>query len=144
MNRYNETKEIDEAINAANDALYHLTNAYEYLKKSKNWGLADIFGGGGIVSLIKNGKVREAQREMTIAKESLEVLSNELRDVDMYLDDDLDPTGLLGIADTVFDNFGLDILAQTRINRSLKDVERLINTVEGVLDALSDIRTGMV
>lgn len=142
MSKYNEMKEIDEAINAANDALYHLTNALEYLNKSKNWGIFDILGGGIIVSLIKNGKIKDAQRELDIARQSLETLSYELRDVDMMLEDNLDPTGFLGIADTLFDNFGLDILTQTKISRTINDVNRVINHVEGVLDALSDIRAG--
>jgi hypothetical protein len=60
----------------------------------------------------------------------------------MFMDFDLDPDGFLGFAETIFDNFGLDLMAQSRINRTISDVTNLISHVEGVLDALSDIQMG--
>ena len=53
-------KEIDEAVNAANDALYNLGNAESVLKSAKGWGIADILGGRMIVTAIKRGKMNDA------------------------------------------------------------------------------------
>ena len=61
MSNKNLYKEIDEAVNAANDALYYLGNAEEILKSARNWGIADLLGGQMIISAIKNGKTHQAE-----------------------------------------------------------------------------------
>ena len=38
-----EYRELQEAIQAADDALYHLQSARKYLNSAGNWGLLDIF-----------------------------------------------------------------------------------------------------
>ena len=78
-------KEVAEAVNAANDALYYLTNADEMLSKARNWGIADIMGGGIIITAIKRQRMQEASREIDKAKRSLSVLKKELGDLDDYL-----------------------------------------------------------
>ena len=40
--------EIQEAIEAADDAILHLESAREYLGSAGRWGLLDLFGGGYI------------------------------------------------------------------------------------------------
>ena len=43
---YDIEKEKREAIDAGNRALRSLRTARENLNSAKNWGLADMFGGG--------------------------------------------------------------------------------------------------
>jgi len=65
-------KEVAEAVNAANDALYYLSNAEEVLNKARNWGIADIMGGGMIITAVKRQKMREAQNELRKAKNAMQ------------------------------------------------------------------------
>ena len=64
MNSRNIDLEINEAVNAANDALYYLSDAEEMLKSARNWGIADLLGGQMIISAVKNGKMHSAELEL--------------------------------------------------------------------------------
>ncbi len=131
--------EVAEAVNAANDALYHLYNADEMLSKARNWGIADIMGGGMIITAVKRKKMREASDEMRSAHQSLKILNRELLDLNGFYQLDTEIDDFLGVADYVFDNFMTDILSQSRINNARGKVQDLIAQVEGILDALSEI-----
>lgn len=131
--------EIAEAVNAANDALYHLYNADEVLAKARNWGIADIMGGGLIITAIKRKRMREANTEMKLAERALKILNKELLDLDGYFTIDTELDDFLGVADYLFDNFMTDMLSQTRINSARNQVQDAIAQVEGILDALSEL-----
>ena len=134
-----EKKEIDEAVNAANDALYHLGLADELLQSAKNWGIADILGGKFFVTAMKRSKMSDAQMELQAAQTALNTLAAELRDVNMYFDFETTFDGFLGVADYMFDNLVTDIMAQSRINQARAQVQDAIEQVEGILDALDEI-----
>ena len=131
-------KEIDEAVNAANDALYNLSNAESVLKSAKGWGIADILGGRMIVTAIKRGKMNEADAHLRAAQYSLDVLNRELKDISnsLYVEQVND---VFALVDFLFDNFFTDIIAQNKINQSLEQVRQAMAQVEGVLDALEEI-----
>lgn len=131
--------EVAEAVNAGNDALYHLYQADEMLGKAKNWGIADIMGGGMIITAVKRKRMREASEEISRAKRALKVLSRELVDLEGYLQLDTEIDDFLGIADYVFDNFWTDMMSQSRINHARSQVQDAIAQVEGILDALSEL-----
>ncbi len=132
-------KEIAEAINAANDALYHLELARDKLKSAKRFGILDIVGGGLIISMIKRGRIGDAGKELRAASAAISSLREELRDVNMYLDTDLKGFDSLGFMETMFDNVFLDFIAQGKINEALENVAEATGTIEGILDALSDL-----
>lgn len=142
MSKDNLYKEIDEAVNAANDALYHLGNAEEILKSARNWGIADILGGQMIISAVKTGKMQKAEIEMEAAGKSLRKLNRELGDVGEFYSIGSDFTTLLGTIDIFLDNPISDLMTQSRIGQSLKEVRHAIAQVEGVLDALDEIAAG--
>lgn len=131
--------EVAEAVNAANDALYHLYNADEMLGKARNWGIADIMGGGMIITAVKRKHMREASSEITLAKRALNTLNRELLDLDGYFQVDAGMEDFLSVADYVFDNFMTDMLSQSRINTARSQVQDAIAQVEGILDALSEL-----
>ena len=83
MDQY-QVKEIKEAINAADEALFHLRNASRELDKARGWGIWDIIGGGLLTNLIKHGKMRDAEYEIGCAKNALARFDKELRDVAGY------------------------------------------------------------
>ena len=98
-----ERKEIQEAIAAADDALYHLESAKRYLSSAGNWGLLDILGGGMITGIVKHSKMGNAEREVQEAKYALQKFSKELRDVSGY--SSIHINELLTLADFIFDGF---------------------------------------
>ncbi|MBQ7992590.1 MAG: hypothetical protein IJ252_06135 [Solobacterium sp.] len=133
-------KEVAEAVNAANDALYYLSNAEEVLNKARNWGIADIMGGGMIITAVKRQKMREAQNELRKAKNAMSRLNRELLDLDGWASMDIQVDDFLEIADYVFDNFWTDMMSQSRINNARNQVANAIEQVEGILDALSELQ----
>ncbi len=133
-------KEVAEAVNAANDALYYLSNAEEVLNKARNWGIADIMGGGMIITAIKRQRMREAQNELRKAKNAMSRLNRELLDLDGWASMDIQVDDFLEIADYVFDNFWTDMMSQSRINNARNQVANAIEQVEGILDALSELQ----
>ena len=126
--------EIKEAIAAADEALYHLKNAKNYLKSAGNWGIYDMIGGGIISGLIKHGKIESAEEEIQAAKEALETFAEELRDVNGYSSVHID--SFLKFGDLVFDGFLMDALVQREISRAKGQCDEAINYVTIIRDEL--------
>lgn len=135
---YSRRNEVDEAVIAGNDALYHLYNAQKMLDKAAGWGIADILGGGMFVTFMKQDKMHNAQYEIQLAKDAMNRLSYELRDIYAYTDVRIPTDGFLGFADYFFDGVIADWMVQSRINDARRQVNEAIARVEGILDALNE------
>ena len=61
-------KEVREAINAGERALYSLREAQNNLQSAKNWGIFDMFGGGFLADVMKHSKMNNASTYMENAK----------------------------------------------------------------------------
>ncbi len=134
-----QTKEIYEAIDAADDALDHLNRAQRSLSSASGWGLFDTLGGGFISGLIKHSKMSEAESEINAAKRSLEKLSRELRDVSGY--SSVHINGLLTFGDLFCDGFLMDVIVQSQIGKAKSECERAISQVQQIRrDLQSKIR----
>ncbi|MDO4192973.1 MAG: hypothetical protein Q4D24_06695 [Erysipelotrichaceae bacterium] len=131
-----EKKEIMEAMAAGDDAIYYLEGAMEKLNSAGNWGIADILGGGMIISAVKRSRMREAQREMEKAKQAMMRFSREVADVDRSMNTDLDLDGFMGFADFFFDNFFIDMMVQSKINDAKRQIQAALEQVEEVCDIL--------
>ena len=129
MDEY-QVKEIKEAINAADEALFHLRNASRELDKARGWGIWDIIGGGLITDLIKHGKMRNAEYEIGCAKDALARFDKELRDVAGYSSIHID--SFLTFADFFFDGLIADILVQSKIRDAMDQCRYAIRDVESV------------
>ena len=125
-----ERKEVREAIDAADDALYHLKEARSYLSSASNWGLFDLLGGGAISGLLKHSKMGKAEAEVNAAKASLDRFSRELHDVRGYSSIHID--GLLTFGDFFFDGFLMDVIVQSKINDAKKQCDKTIKQVENI------------
>ena len=130
---------IEHAVNSANEALYHLTNAENLLNSAGNWGIFDMLGGKLIASVAKHSKMDQANEEILLAKQHIQEVSYFLKDQIGNITVDLNVNGLLSFADTFFDSFIMDMVMQGRINDAKIQVREAISTMEGVLDALSEI-----
>lgn len=135
MDEY-QVKEIKEAINAADEALFHLRSASRELDKARGWGIWDIIGGGLITDLIKHGKMRNAEYEIGCAKDALARFDKELRDVAGYSSVHID--SFLTFADFFFDGLIADLLVQSKIRDAIDQCNYTIRDVEKVREDLVD------
>lgn len=127
-----QEQERSEALYAADVALGHLYQAQNQLQSAGHWGIADMLGGGGIVSMVKRGKMSDARGELKAAKSALQVFVKELRDVDGSSALDLDFSNLLTFADIFFDNTMFDVMSQFEISKAKKQVAYAIQEVEAL------------
>ena len=114
---YDIEKEKREAINAGNGVLNSLRITRENLNSAKNWGLADMFGGGFLTTMLKHSKMDQAKQNMEQAKYDLCNFSKELNDVNMACNLNIETDDFLSFADYFFDGFVVDWMVQDRINR---------------------------
>ncbi|MBP5163366.1 MAG: hypothetical protein ILP16_10390 [Spirochaetales bacterium] len=126
-------KEKQEAIEAGQRALSSLREAREHISTAKGFGLWDLFGGGGFVSLAKHYKIGRAKDAIERAKYDLQVFSRELRDVEMNLD--INIGDFLTIFD-LMDNFFADIMVQSRLSDASRRIDEAIRSVEQCLQTL--------
>lgn len=133
-------REVDEALEAADTALSHLYRARDLLHSARNWGAFDIFAGGFISSIIKRGKMSDAQDELDAARMALATLAYELRDIDGMQGAQIQTGGLTFAADIFLDNPIVDLYVQGKIDDCRYHVKRTIEQVERVRDRLAQER----
>ncbi len=136
MEGYNLQKEMNEAIQAGENALYSLRAAREELQKAGNWGIVDLFGGGFVTNLIKHSKMDNASHLMENAKYDLKKFQKELRDVTVNTNLSIDCGGFLTFADFFWDGVVADWLVQSKINDAKRQVDDAIAQVEQILRSL--------
>ena len=129
-----ERKEVQEAISAADNALYHLRAAREYLNSAGNWGVWDILGGGLISTFVKHKKMDNAQEELENAKLALRSFSRELKDVGQYVA--IDVSDFLMFADYFWDGLFADIMVQSKINDAKRECDEAISKVTSIRSTL--------
>ena len=125
-----ERREVNEAIDAADDALYHLESARRCLDSAGTWGLFDIFGGNLLTGLIKHSKMASAEREIDDARYALQRFSKELRDVSGF--SSIHIGDFLTFADFFFDGFVMDVIVQSKISTAKRQCDNAIRQVEDI------------
>ena len=133
---YDIEKEKREAIDAGRRAINSLKTARDTLNSAKNWGLADMFGGGFFTTMFKQSKMEQARQNMEQAKYDLRNFSRELNDVNMACDLNLNTGDFLSFADYFFDGFVVDWMVQDRINNARHQVEEAIRRTEYIINQL--------
>ena len=131
-----ESKEIREAIQAGERALYSLREAQTKLKKATDWGLFDIFGGDLLSGIMKHSRINEAKQYIEAANHDLKIFQRELNDVNMNFNLQIDISDLLTVFDFFFDGFIADYLVQSKISDAKVQVSDAIYKVEQVLSEL--------
>ena len=130
-----ERREVKEAVEAADDALYHLKSARSCLNSAGNWGLLDMFGGNLITGLLKHGKMASAEREIDEARYALQKFSKELRDVHGF--SSIHIGDFMTFADFFFDGFVADVLVQSKISNAKKQCDDAIRRVQDIRNQLA-------
>ena len=136
---YDMEKEKREAIDAGRRAINSLKTARDNLNSAKNWGLADMFGGGFFTTMFKQSKMEQARQNMEQAKYDLRNFSRELNDVNMACDLNLNTGDFLAFADYFFDGFVVDWMVQDRINNARHQVEEAIRRTEYIINQLQQM-----
>ena len=127
--------EVQEAIDEADKSLDHLYKAQELLDKAKGWGLADIFGGGLFVTMVKRNRINEAQSELIAARTHINRLLREMNDVRSVDVIRIRADGFAGFADFMGDPIS-DIFVQTRIESARTELRETIAKIEKIRERL--------
>lgn len=133
---YDRNKEINEAIAACDNALYHLNEANNYLSSAGNWGILDVLGGGLISTFAKHSKMNNAQNEIQNAKNAVQILKRELQDVGRFEEINIDTGDFISFADFFFDGFVADWLVQSRIRKAQEQINSAIYQIQNIKNQL--------
>lgn len=131
-----QRKEINEAIQAGQQALSSLQAAKDKLNSAKNWGLVDLFGGGFLTNVVKHSKMNDAVELIEDAKRKLQIFNRELQDVNQVMNLRIDVGNFLALADFFFDGLVADYLVQSKINEARRQVDEAIRQVEMMINKL--------
>lgn len=134
---YDQEREIKEAIYAIDTTLSYLNEAKGYLSSASNWGIFDMLGGGFFSTMIKRGKMNDANRCLEKAKRSVINTKKELNDINQTIDVDLEIDGFLSFADYFFDGLVADWMVQSKINSAQKQVDQAIEMLMEIRSTLS-------
>ena len=130
------TKEINEAIQAGENAIASLDSVYTFLDKADSWSTVDMFGGDLVGAILKHDNFEKAQSHLSIAKNNIYKFEQELKDV--YIEEVNIPSFDMGdfVIDFMFDNIFTDIMIQSKINDAIANVKRTTKTIESFIDDL--------
>lgn len=129
--------EINEAVSAADEALYYLDQAQDQLDRAGSWGLLDMFGGNLFSTFMKHRHIDDAQEAIEKARGAIRRFAKELQDVDTAGALNVEVDGFLQFADFFFDGFIADWLVQTKIDKSKRDVAEARREVQRLRNQLS-------
>ncbi|MCR4896503.1 MAG: hypothetical protein K5891_06965 [Lachnospiraceae bacterium] len=133
-------KEIQEAIYAADHAISALERAGDFLRKASGWGVWDILGGGFITTFMKHARMNDAEEALEQARAAVRTFGRELRDVEDLEDIRIDTGDFLSFADYFWDGALTDILMQSRIGKSRRQVEDAIMRISRIREHLVNLR----
>ena len=130
------TKEINEAIQAGENAIASLDSVYTFLDKADSWSTVDMFGGDLVGAILKHDNFEKAQSHLSIAKNNIYKFEQELKDV--YIEEVNIPSFDMGdfVIDFMFGNIFTDIMIQSKINDAIANVKRTTKTIESIIDDL--------
>ena len=135
-----ERREVAEAIAAGRRALASLEEAADALDSAGNWGLFDIFLGGGLTSAMKHVRINKAQTALGEARAYLRAFTRELADVRAIEELRVDVSGLLTAVDIFVDNPFVDVFVQKQIDDAQDNVQAAIGATKTVLARLESLR----
>lgn len=128
--------EVYEAISAGQRALESLYEARDELNRARNWGIADLLGGGAFITYAKHNKLNQAKNSIARAQQEIKRFSRQINDVSAFEGVDLGISDFLIFADYFFDGFVADFLVQQKINEAAAKVEEAIRRVEQLIAQL--------
>ena len=132
--------EINEAIEAGQDAQMRLRRIQETLRSAKGWGIYDLLGGGLISGMIKRIRMEKAQQQIEELRGSLERFNSELKDVRVQCNTSAELSAWLNITDLVLDDPLSDWLSLSEIKDAKAEIDRTEKEVTALLARLESSR----
>ena len=132
--------EINEAIEAGQDAQMRLHRIQETLRSAKGWGIYDLLGGGLISGMMKRIRMEKAQQQIEELRGSLERFNSELKDVQVQCSASAELSEWLNITDLVFDDPLSDWLSLSKIKDAKAEIDRTAEEVTALLARLEGSR----
>jgi len=132
--------EINEAIEAGQDAQMRLHRIQETLCSAKGWGIYDLLGGGLISGMMKRIRMEKAQQQIEELRGSLERFNSELKDVQVQCSASAELSEWLNITDLVFDDPLSDWLSLSKIKDAKAEIDRTEKEVTALLARLEGSR----
>ena len=117
-----------KALSMVREAEFQLVRAREKLDSARNWGIFDILGGGIISTLVKHGRMDDADTCIRQAVHLMERASALFPAIGEEYAPDTEG-GFARFADIFFDGLLSDLYVQGRINDRRAAVERMIERV---------------
>ena len=137
----NQQKEIQEAINAGNQAFYIAQKILEDLNSAKNWSTFDLMGGGLIADMAKYDKLNKVQDQIQDLQNSLRGFRTELADVTERISGNLyvEIEDFLHFADYFFDGLFTDWMVYDKINDSRNRTMQTSDQIQKLLGQLNEM-----
>lgn len=137
----NQQKEIQEAINAGNQAFYIARKILEDLNSAKNWSTFDLMGGGLIADMAKYDKLNKVQDQIQDLQNALRGFRTELADVTERISGDLyvEIGDFLHFADYFFDGLFTDWMVYDKINDSRNRTMQTSDQIQKILGQLNEM-----
>lgn len=131
-----DMKEINEAINAGEGALNTLGMVRDKLQSAQNWGVWDMLGGGLISNIGKHSAIDDANDIAQDLQDQLESFIKELADVNEFTDMQVNLSSFATFADFFLDGIFADWFVQSKINKSLDNVNKTMEAIEEIVRGL--------
>ena len=128
-----DMKEISEAINAGVGTLNTLGMVRDKLQSAQNWGVWDILGGGLISNIGKHAAIDDANDIAKDVQDQLESFKKELADVNEFTDIQVNLSSFASFADFFLDGIFADWFVQSKINKSLDNVNKTMELIEEIV-----------
>lgn len=137
----NQQKEIQEAINAGNQAFYIAQKILEDLDSAKNWSTFDLMGGGLIADMAKYDKLNKVQDQIQDLQNALRGFRTELADVTERISGNLyvEIGDFLHFADYFFDGLFTDWMVYDKINDSRNRTMQTSDQIQKLLGQLNEM-----
>lgn len=137
----NQQKEIQEAINAGNQAFYIAQKILEDLDSAKNWSTFDLMGGGLIADMAKYDKLNKVQDQIQDLQNALRGFRTELADVTERISGNLyvEIEDFLHFADYFFDGLFTDWMVYDKINDSRNRTMQTSDQIQKILGQLNEM-----
>jgi len=130
-------KDINEALQEGKGIHSLLTDASKSLEKAEDWGNWDLWFNGGMFSTyIKHGHIDDARSFTHSANRQMERFQKELADLKQSVDLQIDISGILTMADYLFDGLIVDWIVQGKIENAQNNTLQALRKVEPIVTQL--------
>lgn len=140
----NQIREVDEALDIAENAKDFADEALSELDSAENWGTYDIFGGGLATNIAKHDHIGNADLCMKNLKKELLKLKTELCDVEIDADVEIVIDGFTEYVDFFIDNIFTDLEVLEQIKETRKSVENTFGQIKELIKKLNDLKMNIV